>query len=185
LVDLPRSEEGDSFVGEIKVSIIRGSMHNFALEFIDPGDVWPFPVVQNTLGIDEKVTPIVDDVAGLEIGDLDVPLAFDVVPFSARDTFVELAVFAEIIFLGEAEEILVDLVRTYVGRRPVGIGFERQGVRMGGDITSTARKTNMLVILNGEKRSSSEPWIFVLEPRSTDVVILFVEDELKVLEGPL
>jgi len=51
-------------------------MHKFALEFIDSGDVWPFPVVQNTLGIDEKVTPVVDDVAGLEIGDLDVPLAF-------------------------------------------------------------------------------------------------------------
>lgn len=143
MVDLPCSEEGDGFVGEIKVSIIRCSMHKFALEFIDSGDVWPFPVVQNTLGIDEKVTPVVDDVAGLEIGDLDVPLAFDIVPFSARDTFVKLAVFAEIIFLGEAEEILVDLVCTCVGRRPVGIGFERQGVRVSGNITGAARKTNM------------------------------------------
>jgi len=35
-----------------------------------------------------------DTVAGFEIGNLDVPLAFDVVPFSMGDTFIELAVFA-------------------------------------------------------------------------------------------
>jgi len=157
-------------------------MHKFALEFIDSGNVWPFPIVQNTLCIDQEVTPVIEDVAGHEIGDLDVPFAPDIVPCSARDTFVELAVFAEIIFLGEAEEILMDLIRTCVGRRPVGIGFEGQSVRVSGNITSAARKINMLVVLNGEERSSSEPWIFVFEPCSTDVVILFVEDELKVLE---
>lgn len=106
------------------------------------------------------MTPVVNDVAGHEIGDLDVPLAFDVVPFSARDTFVELAVFAEIIFLGEAEKILVDLVRTCVGRRPEGIGFERQGIHVSGDITSAARKTNILVVLNGEKRMVNPGYLF-------------------------
>ena len=77
----------------------------------------------------------------------------------------------------------MDLVCTDVGRRPVGVGFERQGVCVSGDVASAANNAEeMLVIFNAERRNNNKPWIFIFEPRSADVFVLLVEDELKVLE---
>jgi hypothetical protein len=78
--------------------------------------------------VNQEVTPIVDNVARLEVSNLNTPLTLVAVPFSTRDVFLEATVFAQIVFLSEAEEIFLYFVGACVDGRPVGIGLERPGV---------------------------------------------------------
>jgi hypothetical protein len=40
---------------------VRSGMHEFALVLLETGNIWHFPLVQNSTGIDEKLCFMVDD----------------------------------------------------------------------------------------------------------------------------
>lgn len=56
------------------------------------------------------MAPVVDDTPSFDVGYFHIPLTFLDVPFRARDTFLELTKLPEAIFVGEAGEVITDLI---------------------------------------------------------------------------
>jgi hypothetical protein len=113
-------------------------MDDPSLEFIDTRNVRPFPIVQRALSVNQEITPIVDNVARLKVCHLNIPLSLCAVPLSTGNAFVEGTVFAQVMFLGEAQKVFLDFVGACVDAGPVGIGIKRPSVSVGRDIACAA-----------------------------------------------
>lgn len=85
-------------------------MKNFSFEFVESRNIGPFPCVQQSTRIDEEMAPVLGDTPSFYVGYFHIPLAFLDVPFRTRDTFLELTILPEAIFVGEAGEVIMDLI---------------------------------------------------------------------------
>jgi len=94
---------------EVNARISVGSVEKLPFVFVQARNVGTPPCVQETAGIDERVTVILDDSSILHVYNLNVPPSLLCVPESLRYPVAELGILVEVIFLGKVFEILVDL----------------------------------------------------------------------------
>jgi len=94
---------------EVNARISVGSVEKLPFVFVQARNVGTPPCVQETAGIDERVTVILDDSSILHVYNLNVPPSLLCVPESLRYPVAELGILVEVTFLGKVFEILVDL----------------------------------------------------------------------------
>ena len=99
-------------------------MKQRALETLDSGDCRPAPRIQNPTCIDEKVTSSLEWRINLSVVDLHYPLGGVLVPARSGHFVVTRDVPTELVLVDEVTEVLEDLARWRIGRRPVALGVE-------------------------------------------------------------
>jgi len=127
---------------------------------------------------------VADDGAGCNVLDLYVVAAVFVVPVGANYLVLGLDVLVEVVLLGKALEVVEDLIRRGVDRRPVEIRLEAPGVVMRGDVAGTAITSLIFPVLPIFERGAARilPWVSVLVPRACYGGIFLVDCETEVVE---
>lgn len=99
-------------------------MEQRTLETLDSGDCRPTPRIQDTTCIDEKVTSSLECRINFSVVDLHYPLGGVLVPARSGHFVVTRDVPTELVLVDEVTEVLEDLARWRIGRRPVALGIE-------------------------------------------------------------
>ncbi|OOQ81611.1 hypothetical protein PEBR_42241 [Penicillium brasilianum] len=144
--------------GTLHIQIDRlipsSTMQERALEGIDTGDGWPAPRVENSSGVDHKITALLED-GSILLTNLHGPLAFLLFPASPDHLVPKADVAAQVVLVEKIVEVGEDFARRSVVGRPVRFGLK--GIRV---VVAAVVCT---------------PGVPVLEPGSTNVGVLLVD----------
>ena len=108
-------------------------MHDLAGEVVHAGKVRGGRFDQPAHGRDHGPGDVTRAVVACQM-----PEAARVVELGAGDAHTEMQMGMQIVFVGTALDIGMNLGRTRIGGRPVGVLFERVGIQMRGHIAGTA-----------------------------------------------
>lgn len=99
--------------------MVLGGVHELAFEILQAWNLGPFEIVQHSTSIDEEFCLVVDNGVGLEIPNLEPPLAGILVPLSMLDLVLEFNVFVdEAVLVEDAFEVIPYFGRIAVVVRP-------------------------------------------------------------------
>lgn len=123
---------------EVNRGVPCSSVHKFPFVRFQTRNVGPLPSVKDSGAVDEKIAFVVNCFPASDIKDVNRPFAFVLLPDGFRNFVVKLAVFQEIVFVGELFKVLLYLWCLCVRGGPAGIGLEAICVGVGRNITGTS-----------------------------------------------